>query len=623
MSLVDEVFDRRKRYWVNAYRPLEIWNPDQTINDKNEPLKSPGKQPRGAAWQRRAMQTPPEAVRLEPDPRALNTGLLCGERLIGVDVDVPVQLLADQIVILAETAFEPTPLVRIGLPPKILLAYRVETAFRKIQTPELFLRDGTKCKVELLAKGQQFVCDGIHPDTGKPYWWTRETPETVHLDELPAIDEEQARGFIEGAERLLRQAGAKEKERTKPNGHDHTGHRGQAGTFFLAVNRAALSDIKAWLRAIFPRARFEPGTGAWRVSSAELGRDLEEDISVHPDGIWDFGEEQPRTAIDIVLRYGNTAKPFEAAIWLCNKLGVDLTDLGYVNGRRPDNRTAHSRAKANGHANDVSAGIVDPEDWPDPAALLDIAPAPPFPAEFLPGAVGQFVQSHAFDLQVPLDFVAIPLLIVAGVAIGNEFRMAPKMRAGWAERACLWGGCIGYVGDGKTPAFNAALSPIWPLQKKWREEFQEEIKEYKAAVKRAKAIAKQWEKLTAAALKRGDDPPPIPDDAEPPEMPIAREIITNDTTQERVALLLQHNPRGVLLYRDELSGWFSSFNQYRPGADEQFYLQCHAGGPWLQHRVKGDIVIPDIYLAVFGGFQPDVIAAALARGVHTGRPDKG
>jgi hypothetical protein len=270
-----------------------------------------------------------------------------------------------------------------------------------------------------------------------------------------------------------------------------------------------------------------------------------------------------------------------------------------------------------------AAAATNAADWPEPADLLSPAPVPRFPPDFLPGAFGAFAESQAFDLQAPLDFVAIPLLIIAATAIGKDFRMAPKAHAHWTERACLWGACIGHVGESKTPAFSAAVAPIWPLQKKWREAFQEEIKAHSAAAGRARMIKKQWESDVKAALKKGEEMPPKPEGAEPPEPPVAREMITIDATQERIALLLMHNPRGVLLFRDELSGWFSSFNQYRPGADEQFYLQCHAGGPWLQHRVKGDVTIPDAFLAVFGGLQPDVVAAALARGVHDGKPDNG
>jgi hypothetical protein len=266
---------------------------------------------------------------------------------------------------------------------------------------------------------------------------------------------------------------------------------------------------------------------------------------------------------------------------------------------------------------------LDGGDWPARAGLLEASPVPPFPTDFLPGVIGEFARKQAFDLQVPLDFVAIPVLISAATAIGPEFRMSPKAHASWEERACLWGGVIGYVGDGKTPAFNAALTPIWPLQAKWRAEFQDKLNSHKEAVKLAKMVNKQWEKDAAAALKKRQEPPPVPEDAKPPEPPVLREIVTNDTTQERLAELLMHNRRGVLLYRDELSGWFSSFNQYRPGADEQFYLQCHAGGPWQQHRKIGDVSILDIYLSIFGGFQPEVINAVLARGGYTGKPDNG
>jgi Protein of unknown function (DUF3987) len=65
-----------------------------------------------------------------------------------------------------------------------------------------------------------------------------------------------------------------------------------------------------------------------------------------------------------------------------------------------------------------------------------------------------------------------------------------------------------------------------------------------------------------------------------------------------------------------------SLNQYRPGSDEQFYLQCHAGGPWLQHRKSSaDIIILDVYLSICGGFQPDVVAEVLAR--RPGKSDSG
>src|SRR5262249_37607613 len=69
--------------------------------------------------------------------------------------------------------------------------------------------------------------------------------------------------------------------------------------------------------------------GGYRVSSVDLGRDLEEDLSFHPDGIKDFGvhdmgdqRQGRRTPLDIVEQYLH--KDFtEAVRWLAEKLSLD------------------------------------------------------------------------------------------------------------------------------------------------------------------------------------------------------------------------------------------------------------------------------------------------------------
>ena len=75
-----------------------------------------------------------------------------------------------------------------------------------------------------------------------------------------------------------------------------------------------------------------------------MKRDLQEDLSLVPDGIVDFGvadmgdeREGKRTPIDIVLEWAPVMfdDPFlitgalEAAVWLCDQLETDKEDLGY------------------------------------------------------------------------------------------------------------------------------------------------------------------------------------------------------------------------------------------------------------------------------------------------------
>lgn len=112
---------------------------------------------------------------------------------------------------------------------------------------------------------------------------------------------------------------------------------GEGDDFFRAVKNAALARLDAWVPTLFPSATFQPGTGSWRVTSRDLGRDLEEDLSLAPGGIQDFGEEKGLTAIDVVMRWGKAADAVAAALWLCEQMGVDAGTLGYrAKGKRAD-----------------------------------------------------------------------------------------------------------------------------------------------------------------------------------------------------------------------------------------------------------------------------------------------
>lgn len=77
-------------------------------------------------------------------------------------------------------------------------------------------------------------------------------------------------------------------------------------SFFRRVNDAAMADFDSWVPDLFPDA--EQYHGGYRVSSESLGRELEESISIVPEGIKDFGEHDmgdqrggKRTPIDLAM----------------------------------------------------------------------------------------------------------------------------------------------------------------------------------------------------------------------------------------------------------------------------------------------------------------------------------
>ena len=95
---------------------------------------------------------------------------------------------------------------------------------------------------------------------------------------------------------------------------------------FARVNAAALALLDQWVPLLFPTAGRQTGTRAWRVRSRDLGRDLQEDLALHPDGIRDWGEERGMTPIDVVVRWGNK-RTGEALRWLADAIGMRLAKM--------------------------------------------------------------------------------------------------------------------------------------------------------------------------------------------------------------------------------------------------------------------------------------------------------
>lgn len=96
------------------------------------------------------------------------------------------------------------------------------------------------------------------------------------------------------------------------------------------VNDAAMIQFDVWVPVLFPFAK--KTADGYRVSSSSLGRALEEDLSIHREGIKDFGiadqgdlRDGNRTPIELVAEYkfGGIQNQVPAEVWLRDKLGLD------------------------------------------------------------------------------------------------------------------------------------------------------------------------------------------------------------------------------------------------------------------------------------------------------------
>lgn len=293
------------------------------------PVPVNGKRPRIKGW----TTFRPSAEQLEGQARKYadhkSTGIIC-ENVAAVDIDALDEATAEQLIIrLMQVPGADRAPCRVGKAPKALFLFRTGVPLSKRMTPEYSVR-GKKCQIEVLGEVQQFVAFGLHADTGREYTWSNGDPLSVPVADLPEITETQIDAYIADAATILAAAGKPVKEtKALPRAKSATG-----GTFWTRCNAAALAAPERWVRSLFPSARKETGTGAWRVSSSDLGRGLEEDISIHADGVRDFGEEKPVTPIQLVMDYGGAPTTRDAAHWLCEQIGINPHDIGWEN-RQP------------------------------------------------------------------------------------------------------------------------------------------------------------------------------------------------------------------------------------------------------------------------------------------------
>ena len=60
----------------------------------------------------------------------------------------------------------------------------------------------------------------------------------------------------------------------------------------------------------------------------------------------------------------------------------------------------------------------------------------------------------------------------------------------------------------------------------------------------------------------------MPADAEIPEPFVAPRLYVSDSTIEKLAVLFQARPQGMLVIRDELAGLFLNLSRYSGGTDQ-------------------------------------------------------
>ncbi|MBW8015449.1 MAG: DUF3987 domain-containing protein [Planctomycetes bacterium] len=224
----------------------------------------------------------------------------------------------------------------------------------------------------------------------------------------------------------------------------------------------------------------------------------------------------------------------------------------------------------------------------------------PFPVECIPEPIRTYIVEAAKTLGCDNAYIVLPMLSALAGAIGNSRSI--MLKQAWTEPAVIWSGIIGDSGSMKSPAIDMAMKPLRKIQ---NEAFREQANE----MEQFQRDQEEYEK----ALREHKSGLDMPDK---PVEPIAKRYYCSDITVEALASLLSNAPRGMLLVRDELSGWIRSFNSYKSGkgGDDAKWLELHRAGTLLVDRKSGPaktVHIPNAAVSILGGIQPSVLAQVL------------
>jgi len=466
---------------------------------------------------------------------------------------------------------------------------------------EYQLGDG---ELRLLCEGRQTVMPPSRHANGGEYLWVEgHRPGEIEPAALP-----------EWLLHLLsNQKGTRDDDAVRDNGtdHPHLLSRGSAGHDPHSRGGPGLSPA----RTSGPRVGYDPQPNASALSKEERARRyLKQMGPCHPEAdhpmdasqhllkaataMWglDFDEDE---AVQLLAEWDrdNAVTPYpekelrrkyqQSAQHCGNPRGFLLSESNPVTR---DGRPVSRGHSANGQPDTDGAGNTAQSKPRLKRQLRRLPPYRPFPLEALPYTIQEYVRQAGLSLGCDPAYVALPALAVVASVIGNTRTI--RLRRGWEEPSIVWSLILGDSGTLKTPAYLRAVSRLFAVQDQF-------IQQYKA----------DWKKFKDSQ-----------DEAE--LTPGLKRVVCSDTTVERLAEILEDNPRGLLVARDELSGWLGSFTRYKGrggGTDLPNWLEMHRAGTIVVDRKnrresKGydlPVYVRGAAVSVTGSIQPGVLARAL------------
>jgi hypothetical protein len=262
--------------------------------------------------------------------------------------------------------------------------------------------------------------------------------------------------------------------------------------------------------------------------------------------------------------------------------------------------------------------------WPKPQLLnMELLTVQPLPFEILPEPFLPWIKDVSHRMQCPPDFVAVAAITLVGSIIGTRCGIHPKQCDDWLVMPNLWGGAVGLPSTLKTPSLNEALKPLMRLEVEAKKNFDAESEQHEIDLmeSQARKEALKADMSKAAKGKASKSMETIKKEMlelEELEKPVMTRYKSNDATIEKLSELLNENPNGLLLFRDELVGLLAGWEKPGRESDRAFFLEAWNGdGSHTTDRIgRGTIFTEHLCLSLFGGIQPSKLTKYLIQSMN-------
>jgi hypothetical protein len=269
--------------------------------------------------------------------------------------------------------------------------------------------------------------------------------------------------------------------------------------------------------------------------------------------------------------------------------------------------------------------VRDPQDWPDPAPLGDELPlVQAFSPELLPSSLRPLVEDLSERMQTPLDFAGAAATVALAGCVNRRAIIYPKaVDDSWAVVPNLWGAIVAPPGFMKSPVLHAVTRPLAKIQEDWHAEYEQQLSEYERTREEDELKLQAWREQSKREYKAGKAGLLRPDVSA--SLPAEKRLLLTDSTYEKLHEILSQNPAGVLVVRDELTGWLAGLDRQGHEGERGFYLQCWNGdeGFWVDRIGRGSIFVPAACVSLFGNIQPARLRCYLADVTSGGPNDDG